>query len=202
MLSSSFKLPVLLAAGFSIFVPVGNHDTPAIRKYENNEFQQYAIVDYIDAKTDSGILPQVANFLNSKFSFVNIDFLEIGNSLLGSTYIETEGLPVTYHGNNEKILNRLIFLLQEDDDNSYNASDFLSEQFNLNSKSCIEIIKNAFRKDSFRYARDVVTAIRFSDINYFQSWFIALLNEGLDQPQLKNYIKNFYNLYKETFDKL
>ena len=92
-----------------------------------------------------------------------------------------------------------ILLLKEDND-EYAASDFLSEQYKLNPTNCINLIGRVFVKDSYRYAKDVIKAIRFSEIPYIMSWFKELLLKAADVHHLKKYISNIYDLYKEALD--
>ncbi len=208
MISSSnpiSKMPALffVAIGLLTYAPVESNDVSAIQQ-SNNCFSIYTTVDLIDSITNSNESTGKNNSFNFKVYLSDIDALSHGDNFLSSTYIETEEQQVIDHRNEvfDNLLNQFIVLLKEDDDNSYNASEFLSMHYNLNRPVCIKIIQTAFRKAKYIYAKDVITAVRFSDINYFQPWFKDLLEEGLTHPHLKNYINNFLNLYKETFDSL
>ena len=206
MISSSnptLKLPILAAAiGLLAYAPVESHDVSTQQDYNNN-FPLYAIVDYIDSITNREDSSRENALSNFKLYLSDIDSSYYVNNFLSSTYIETEELQVNKHDNNFlSLVNRFIALLNEDDDNSYYSSNFLTENFKLNETACIKMIQTAFRKTDYIYAKDVITAVRFSEINYFQPWFKNLLEEGLAQKKLKRYINNLLDLYKETFDAL
>ena len=108
-------------------------------------------------------------------------------------------LPRAEEANALELDMHFILLLKEDND-EYAASDFLSEQYKLNPTNCINLIGRVFVKDSYRYAKDVIKAIRFSEIPYIMSWFKELLLKATDVQHLKKYISNIYDLYKEALD--
>lgn len=206
MISSSnptSKLPILAAAiGLLAYAPVENQDVST--QQDCNNFSLYAIVDYIDSITNREDSSRENVLSNFKLYISDIDSSCYVNNFLSSTYIETEESQVIKHNNDffNGLLNRFIALLNEDDENSYYSSNFLTENFKLNETACIEVIQTAFRKTDYIYAKDVITAVRFSEINYFQPWFKNLLEEGLAQKKLRRYINNLLDLYKEIFDTL
>lgn len=91
-------------------------------------------------------------------------------------------------------------LLLKDGEENYEASDFLSEQYRLNPTNCVNFINRIFVKDSYRYAKDVIKAIRFSEIPYLSPWFKELLIKAANIQHLKNYANDVFNLYKEALE--
>lgn len=100
------------------------------------------------------------------------------------------------------LVNKFLSFAHDDDDSEFADSDFLTEQYSIDPKMCIELIKRAFSFDSYRYANEVLIAVRFSEINYLQRWFKDILIEGLKISNVKSSAKKLYELYKNTFDKL
>lgn len=64
------------------------------------------------------------------------------------------------------------------------------------------MIEKAFSIQSYRYAREVISAIRFSGLYYLDSWFKDLLLEGRRQPELASYISSLFDLYREELNAL
>ena len=206
MISSSnptSKLPILAAAiGLLAYAPVESHDVSTQQDYNNN-FSLYAIVDYIDSITNNEDSSRENTPSNLNLYLFDIDSSYYVNNFLSSTYIRTEGFELNSI-NDHELINELVLhlleLIREDDDYSYNASKFITKQFEESETIGIEIIKTAVKKNAYRYARDVITAVRAANINYFQKWFKDLLIEGMARSSLKNYFQNIYELYKDSFD--
>ena len=101
-------------------------------------------------------------------------------------------------------INQFISLIQSDreDDSSFESSRFIDSQYDEDPDRCIKIIQSAFRMESYRYAGEVISAIRFSNIDYIQAWFKKLLVDGRHQPKLRDYIDALWELYREELGRL
>ena len=92
---------------------------------------------------------------------------------------------------------------QYDSKDDYSASEFLTQEYKENEVICVGIIYFTFRKDNYLYARDVLYAIKFSDIPYLQQeWYKKILLEGMQVEKIKNTFSKEYDLYKEILDKV
>lgn len=200
LINSSIKEP-LLAIGITMILS-GIAQSGSYVKQFSDLYPKYAIQDTV-LESNSGSLHNEELLSDSEYYFDVNDTVKYGNNSLSSTYIRTEGLQLNSSNSYELInglVTRLLELIREDDDYSYNASEFITKQFEESETIGIEIIKTAVKKDAYRYSRDVITAVRASDINYFQKWFKDLLIEGIERSSLKNYFQNIYDLYKDSFD--
>lgn len=189
------------AIGITMILPGMEQSASYVKQYRDLS-PKYAIQDN-DLESDSGSLYNDEKLLSSGFYFDTNDLLKFSNNSPSSTYIRTEGVQLNFNKDNELISNlvmRLFELVREDDDYSDNASEFITSQFKVSETIGIEIIKTAVRKDCYRYAKDIITAVRGSDINYFQKWFKDLLIEGVTYSSFKTYFQNIYDLYKDSFD--
>ncbi|HIS35023.1 TPA: hypothetical protein IAC10_00125 [Candidatus Scatousia excrementigallinarum] len=200
LICKSIKEP-LLVIGISMGLS-GIAQSDFYIKSFSDPFPKYAIQDTV-SESNSASIHNEESLSYSEYYFDVNDSVKYGNNLLSSTYIRTEGLQLNFSNSYELInglVARLLELISEDDDYSYNASEFITKQFEESETIGIEIIKTAVKKDDYRYSRDVITAVRASDIDYFQKWFKDLLIEGMARPSLKNYFQNIYDLYKDSFD--
>lgn len=144
--------------------------------------------------SSSSLLDQIDFF---QFMYTGDNSSHINNDEMGSLVSQTLDYSDTK-------LDEFISLIQSDrdDDDSFEASEFIDEQYALNREGCIKMLRTAFSMQSYRYAREVISAIRFSEIDYLQKWFKDLLIDGKNQPALAKHINALLELYREELDAL
>lgn len=77
----------------------------------------------------------------------------------------------------------------------YPASDYINEQYARNDVICIYALYSVFKADNYKLAKDVVNAIRFSDIPYLTDWFKHFLLDGMKIESCGEFMSEVYNLY-------
>lgn len=190
---STFLIPII---GFSLFTLNLHCSNVTISNNNCNIYYAQSTVEQ--------------EFPRSRFNIELKDYSEnlsvyhdIGNTLNSAAYFCTEGenMPdyIKYDYLHD-LINEFISIIRFEDDDDYTSSEFLSEKYETDSSLCIELIKKAIEFDSYKYAKEILTAIRFSDINYFDKWFKNILIDCMHVEKIKNVANNFYLLYEETFD--
>lgn len=123
-----------------------------------------------------------------------------------SLHINRDEMEILINSSNthDSNVDQYIVLLQLDkeDDESFESSRFIDKQYSLNDNDCVKMIQKAFRTNSYKFAKDVISSIRFSDINYLQIWFKELLLEGRRQPKFADYFNDLLGLYREDLEVL
>ena len=100
-------------------------------------------------------------------------------------------------------VNSLILQLKEDEENeTFFASDYITNMFSQNSAICVLVLEKAFAMESYKYATLVIDAIRLSDVDFLQKWFKNLLNIGMQKQEHSVYMKELYELYAEELKAL
>lgn len=84
----------------------------------------------------------------------------------------------------------------------YPASDYINEQYDRNDVICIYALYSVFKADNYKLAKDVINAIRFSDIPYVTDWFKYFLLEGMEVESCKGFMAEVYDLYHEKFSEI
>lgn len=153
---------------------------------------------YASSSLDTQILPFNENERNSE-KMVHI--------IQNSSHIDSDDMNTIISSSQNDFddqVNHFLSLIQFDreDDDSFDASRFIDYHYENNRDICIDILKAAFKTQSYRYAREVISAIRFSNINYMQEWFKELLSDGEKQPELNEYMLALFELFKEELDAL
>lgn len=92
---------------------------------------------------------------------------------------------------------------QEDIEEDYcPAIDYINEQLAVDNDLCIEMIKEAFAFDDYRYAESVIWSALCSDIDCLTSWYKDLLLKAKELPRVSEYAQDLYDLYRDVFDKI
>lgn len=165
--------------------------------------QQLAAAGYRQVNSVvSSVLEEVKNELPAIFEFIkNSSDNDFINSLVETTL---ERISSKFYIKQDKIssLFSSMWSAFSEHKDIEEIADMLNDLYSIDSEFCISAIRSLFAADDFCYVKELLNAVRFSDIPYFTSWFKRLLQTAMMFPQYRHFAENFYNLYKEKFDEV